>query len=115
MELREESRDGILIVQVCSRRIDASKAPQLKEELTKRVQPGQTKLVLDFSMVNFIDSIGLGALVSCLKWLGNREQLIIVGATAAVQRLFAQTRMDRVFALYPFLEAVLADKPRNFT
>jgi anti-sigma B factor antagonist len=111
MELREESRDGVLIVQVCSHRIDASKAPQFKEELTKRVQPGQTKLVLDFSMVDFIDSIGLGALVSCLKRLGSREQLTIVGASGTVRRLFAQTRMDRVFALYPSLEAALADKP----
>ena len=70
-------------------------------------------LVLDFSMVNFIDSIGLGTLVSCLKRLGSREQLTIVGATGAVRRLFAQTLMDRVFALYPTLEAALADKPRN--
>jgi len=108
MELREENRDGLLVVRVDSPRIDASKAPLFKEEITRRIEQGHAKVVLDFSMVDFVDSIGLGALVACLKRLGRNGTLAIVGARGAVSRLFALTRMDKVFVLYPTLDDALA-------
>jgi anti-sigma B factor antagonist len=107
MELRDENHGELLVVQVCSPRLDASQAPQFKEEITSRITNGHTKLVLDFSMVDFIDSTGLGVLVACMKRLG-KGQLSIVGVTGAVSRLFAITRMDRVFALYPTMDSALA-------
>jgi anti-sigma B factor antagonist len=107
MDFRDESRGDLLIVHVCSPRLDASQAPQFKEEISSRIRSGHTKLVLDFSMVDFIDSTGLGALVNCMKRLG-KDQMSIVGVKGAVSRLFALTRMDRVFALYPTMDTALA-------
>lgn len=107
MDIREESHGDLLIVHVCSPRLDASQAPQCKEEISSRIRSGHTKLVLDFSMVDFIDSTGLGVLVNCMKRLG-KGQLSIVGVQGAVSRLFALTRMDRVFALYPTMDTALA-------
>jgi anti-sigma B factor antagonist len=107
MEIKDESRGDLLIVHVCSPRLDASQAPQFKEEITSRITSGHTRLVLDFSMVDFIDSTGLGVLVNCMKRLG-KGQLSIVGVQGAVSRLFALTRMDRVFALYPTMDTAIA-------
>lgn len=109
MEFQEESRDGVLIIRVRSSRIDASKAPGLKKSIVDRIENGHTRLVLDVSLVEFIDSIGLGALVSCLKRLGRGGTLTIVGAKGAVSRLFALTHMDRVFPLFPSVKAALAE------
>ncbi len=109
MELQEESRGELLIIRVCGQRIDASKAPQFKDEITQRIEGGHTKLLLDFSMVEFIDSTGLGVLVSCLKRLGKGD-MSIAGAKGAVSRLFTLTHMDKVFALYPTVDAALAHK-----
>jgi anti-sigma B factor antagonist len=109
MEIRDHSHGDLLIVQVCSSRLDASQAPEFKEEITTRIASGHTKLVLDFSMVDFVDSTGLGALVNCMKRLG-KGQLSIVGVKGAVSRLFALTRMDQVFAVYPTMDAALAHK-----
>src|SRR5918993_4924810 len=108
MEMKEESHGDLLIVQVCSSRIDASKAPEFKQEITSRIESGHTKLLLDFSMIDFIDSTGLGALVSCMRRLGSRDKLTIVGAKGAVSRLFAMTRMDQVFDLYPTMDHALS-------
>jgi len=107
MDIRDESHGDLLVVQVCSPRLDASQAPQFKEEIASRMASGHTKLVLDFSLVDFIDSTGLGALVNCMKRLG-KGQISIVGVKGAVSRLFALTRMDRVFDLYPTMDAALA-------
>ena len=110
MEMKEESHGDLLIVQVCSPRIDASKAPEFKQEITSRIESGHTKLLLDFSMIDFIDSTGLGALVACMRRLGGRDKLSIVGAKGAVSRLFAMTRMDQVFALYPTMDHALSQQ-----
>ncbi len=108
MDIRDESRGDLLIVHVWSPRLDASKAPEFKQEITSRIESGHTRLLLDFSTIDFIDSTGLGALVACMRRLGSWDKLTIVGAKGAVSRLFAMTRMDQVFALYPSMDSALA-------
>jgi anti-sigma B factor antagonist len=108
MNLFDEAHDGVLVVRVQDTRIDASRAPGFKGEITRRVEAGQTKLVLDLTLVEFIDSVGLGALVSCFKRVGSRGKLVIVGAKGAVSRLFSLTRMDRVFPLAPTVEEAVS-------
>jgi anti-sigma B factor antagonist len=105
--LSTDLRDNILVVRVDEKRIDASKAPAFKDEMTRCIESGQHQIVLDLSQVDFIDSSGLGALVSCLKRLGPRGSLAVAGATGAVSRLFSLTRMDRVFALHPNVDSAV--------
>jgi anti-sigma B factor antagonist len=105
--LTTDLRDNILVVRVEEKRIDASKAPAFKDQMTQCIEAGRNQIVLDLSQVDFIDSSGLGALVSCLKRLGPRGSLAIAGATGAVSRLFTLTRMDRVFALHPNVDSAV--------
>jgi len=98
--LTSELRNNVLVVRVAEKRVDASKAPAFKEEMTKCIDSGHNQLVLDLSSVDFVDSSGLGAIVSCLKRLGPRGSLAVAGAQGAVSRLFTLTRMDKVFSLY---------------
>lgn len=105
--LSTDLRNNILVVRVEDKRIDASKAPAFKDEMARCIDAGQNQLVLDLSQVDFIDSSGLGALVSCLKRLGPRGSLAVAGATGAVSRLFSLTRMDRVFALHPNVDTAV--------
>jgi anti-sigma B factor antagonist len=113
MNLVDEAREDVLVVRVQDTRIDASRAPVFKDEITKRVEARRTKLVLDLTLVEFIDSVGLGALVSCFKRMGGRGKLVIVGAKGAVSRLFSLTRMDRVFPLYPTVDEAVASQERS--
>lgn len=55
--------------------------------------------MLDLSEVDFIDSSGLGAIVSSLKAVGKQGNLIICGIGETVLSLFRLTRMDRVFQI----------------
>src|SRR4028118_2310415 len=103
--LSTDLRKNVLVVRVTEKRIDASNAPVCNDEITKCIEGGQNQIVLDLSGVDFIDSSGLGALVSCLKRLGPRGGLAVAGATGAVRRLFSLTRMDRVFALHPSVDS----------
>jgi anti-sigma B factor antagonist len=106
--LSHEIRDGIAVVRVEEKRMDAARAPAFKSELAELIEAGHNQLVLDLGQVEFVDSSGLGAIVSCLKRIGPRGNLAIAGAGGAVAKLFALTRMDKVFALHPDVDTAVA-------
>jgi anti-sigma B factor antagonist len=108
MNITDELQGDILILRVGETRVDAAKAPALRDELLRQIDAGHSRIVLDLSATDFMDSSGLGALVSAMKRLGSRGRLAIAGAQGAVTRLFTLTRMDRVFALHPSVDAAVA-------
>ncbi|RYY85928.1 MAG: anti-sigma factor antagonist, partial [Comamonadaceae bacterium] len=52
------------------RRLDASVAPAFRQAVVQLVEGGDRRLVMDLGGVEFLDSSGLGALVSILKAMG---------------------------------------------
>lgn len=107
--LRYEQVGRVVIATVLEKRVDARRAPDFKDEMTQLIDAGNNNVVLDLSGVEFVDSSGLGAIVSCLRRIGPRGNLTIVGAHGAVSRLFSLTRMDRVFPLHDSLEKAMVE------
>jgi anti-sigma B factor antagonist len=105
----EESKVGkVLIAKVLDGRIAADVAPRFKAYLGEYISNGNRSIVLDLAAVTFIDSSGLGALVSSLKSMGNDGDLVISGARATVASMFKLTRMDKVFRMYESNDAAVA-------
>ena len=100
MNVLSSEKDGILVCQVDSRVLDASSARAFKEEIKLLLTPG-VRLVLDMSKVEFIDSSGLGALVSCLKQahaIGGEIKLSSL--RKPTRALFELLRIHRVFEIF---------------
>ena len=71
-------------------------------------------MVLDLSQVDFIDSSGLGAIVASMKQLGKERPLHLAGLTPIVSKVFALTRMERVFKIFKSPhEAVQIDEAKS--
>jgi anti-sigma B factor antagonist len=105
--LTEIDTDGdITVVTVDRDRFDAVAAPGLKADF-QQLGPVR-KLVLDLSRVSFMDSTGLGALVSLLKMLGGNGAMAVAGAQPPVRKLFEMTRLDSLFRLTPNVEEAKA-------
>ena len=67
-------------------------------------------VLLDMAPLSFIDSSGLGALLSCLRAMnGKGGQLRLFGMTKPVKALFELVRMHRIFAIYNSREEALED------
>jgi anti-sigma B factor antagonist len=98
----EERIDGdVLVLEVKERRVDARSASDLKEKIGGSVGRGFDRIVLDLEEVEFVDSSGMGAIVSGLKLLASSSNLVISGASTPVRELFKVTRMDQVFRMFP--------------
>lgn len=99
------SMDGDLaIIEVEADRLDAVAAPAFKAALQAHIDGAVCKVLLDLRRVGFMDSTGLGVLVSLLKMLGKDGALAVAGAQPSVRRLFELTRLDTVFRLTDGLE-----------
>lgn len=86
-----------MILKVQDARLDASKAPALREALIERIAKGHQSIILDLEEVEFMDSAAMSALITAVKKLGPVGTISVASMRFAVARLFSVTKMDRVF------------------
>lgn len=92
--------DGIAAVRGVGR-LNMVSAPALRETVAVALAAGRTRIVIDLSGVDFVDSSGLGALIGCLKsarQLGG--DLRIAQPTAQVEMVLQLSNLDRVLKSY---------------
>jgi anti-sigma B factor antagonist len=107
MQLQQEKMGDVLVVRPLEKRIDAATATEFKERMIDWIGSGNRRIVLNLSEVEFIDSSGLGAIVSSLKKIGNDGDLVICVVKETVMSLFRLTRMNRVFDIFPAEEEAI--------
>jgi anti-sigma B factor antagonist len=77
--------------------LDASNAKAFRQDIASVLATG-AKVIFDLSNVQFIDSSGLGALLSCLRHVhAAGGQLKLCALAKPVWSLFELVRMDRIF------------------
>jgi anti-sigma B factor antagonist len=109
MNITLDSKDGNTVLRLREERLDAHNSQEFKEYLLRQLENGAKGLILDLSDVRFVDSSGLGALLSGHKNANLREvRLALSGVQARVQSMFELTRLHRVFEIHPTVEDALA-------
>ena len=100
MEIAVDKIESIAVAAVPVDELDASNAGEFKRDIAPVLQ-ANTKLVLDLSRLRFVDSSGLGAMLSCLRQLGAKSgDLKLCGMSKQVRALFELVRMHRIFDIY---------------
>ncbi|MFZ4478376.1 MAG: STAS domain-containing protein [Rhodoferax sp.] len=101
MELKGKIEDNdVLVIELNEENLDASNAREFRDAVQGMMHE-RTKVVLDMSGVKFVDSSGLGALISCLRLLnGRRGDFKLCAMSKTVRALFELMRMHRVFNIH---------------
>ena len=100
LELRTQTESGWGVLEVKGE-VDLYTSPQLKEKVNDLIEEGQTQLVIDLSGVGFMDSSGLGVLVTALKRAKERGgALALVSPEGSVHKVLTITGLDRVFPIH---------------
>ena len=89
--------------------INASAVLDFKESMNA-IDESNSKKLLNFEQVEFIDSSGLGAVVSVMKHLGKGRKMDLCALTPTVEKVFWLTRMDSIFSIYATLEQAVSDQ-----
>lgn len=101
MELsgRIEGND-VLVLELREDNLDASNVREFRDAV-QSLMLDRSRVVLDMSGVKFVDSSGLGALISCLRQLNSRRgDFRLCEMSTTVRALFELMRMHRVFNIH---------------
>jgi len=101
MNLKTEKKNDIIVINVKEERLDAHNSGELKLELQKQFAEGIKNVLIDLKDVRFIDSSGLGALVSGFKnAISHQGNLKLSALQPQVKSMFELTRLHRVFEIF---------------
>jgi len=108
MNITSTTIQGDIVVIACQiENLDASNVKSFKEAIHPLIKD-QNKIILNLSEIKFIDSSGLGALISVLREVNGRAgNLKLCSLTRAVRALFELMRMNRIFSIFESQEDAL--------
>jgi anti-sigma B factor antagonist len=115
-DLADSDRDGWVVLAVTGE-LDVATAPRLRQEAVRIVSgraadsSGPTKMVIDLSGVDFLDSTGLGVIIGVLKRVRSHGgELVLAGLTPQVEKVFEITRVSEIVRIVASVdEAVRPD------
>jgi len=101
MNLNLQKTNGYSVLSIQEERIDAHNSGELKEVILRLIEQGEVNIIVQLERVRFIDSSGLGALLSGYKNAAAKSgKLALVGLQQQVLSMFELTRLNRVFEIY---------------
>ena len=107
MNVTEEKINGFNVLFVKDERIDAHNSADLKDYILHMIEQGEVNIVVQLEQVRFIDSSGLGALLSGFKHAEAKSgKLSLSNIQHQVLSMFEITRLNRVFEIHTDLKEV---------
>jgi anti-sigma B factor antagonist len=111
MKLNLEKINGYSVLAIQDERIDAHNSGDLKEYLLQLIEAGEKQIIVQLEHVRFIDSSGLGALLSGNKHIiAKSGTLALTNIQQQVLSMFELTRLNRVFEIYADLSEAFSNE-----
>jgi anti-sigma B factor antagonist len=102
--------DGLTYVIDISGDITAASEPALMSAYEEAARQGARRLVLNFTGLEYMNSGGIGMLVTLLVRANrNRHPLSAYGLSAHYREIFELTRLDEAIAIYADEQSALAE------
>jgi anti-sigma B factor antagonist len=111
--MNTELREQILVVEITGR-LDASNSKELKSKIPVLLNQSHF-IVMDLSGMDFLDSTGLGSIISLLKTASEKKgDVYLAGLQAKPRLLFEITRAYKIFDVFDNLEIAIAEMKTQF-
>jgi anti-sigma B factor antagonist len=98
MKISSSIKSGVLIFELKGKIMGGPESAAFHDELKKAVAAGQKKIVLDLGEVEWMNSSGLGLLISALTTARNAQgDVKLARATDKISSLLVITKLDSIF------------------
>jgi anti-sigma B factor antagonist len=107
MSFTTKKQDGVVVMEIEGQLIVGNRQ-ELKQKMLEELEKGGKKFLIDFAKTGYIDSSGLGVLVSLSKKI--REQggdLRLANLNDDLKTLFELTKLDTLFKIADTREKAL--------
>nr|WP_321513015.1 STAS domain-containing protein [uncultured Pseudodesulfovibrio sp.] len=100
MAMNQENENGIIILAIDGN-LDAEGTQAMEEKVLALLESGETRLLFDFSGLDYINSSGLRVLVLAYQRLKKVSGIVaICGVKDYIQEVFEVSGYDKIFPLY---------------
>jgi anti-sigma B factor antagonist len=105
---QNKDQSGVAVVQVEGQLVVGNRQ-ELKDLVQAALDKGERRMLIDFSRTGYIDSSGLGALVSISRKIREAGgELRLSGLNEDLRSLFELTKLDTLFAIAETPQQALA-------
>lgn len=109
MKLSSREQDGIVILEPKGKIMGGPDATSLRESVRDLINADKKKVVIDLAGVDWMNSTGLGILISCLTTLKNADgELKLSNVTDKIKSLLTITKLVTVFDAYDSTDEAIA-------
>jgi anti-sigma B factor antagonist len=108
MKLSTEKKGDVLIFALKGKIMGGPESAQFHEQLKQAISHGERKVILDLGGVEWMNSSGLGLLISGFTTLRNAGgEMKLARSTDKIQSLLVITKLNTVFEAHDTIEAAL--------
>lgn len=108
MQLKEKVEGDVAVITLKGDLLGEPDTSTLREKIHSLVNDEMKKIIIDLGGVNYMNSSGLGALISSLTTMRNAGgDLKLARVGGKVQNLFVMTQLVKVFDTYESVERAL--------
>lgn len=101
MKISTEVRSSVVIVIPKGNLMGAPETEDFRNVIKEHIQAGASKFVIDLSNVKWMNSLGLGALISAYTSVKNKEGIMVItNVSDKVKSVFMITQLIKVFQNY---------------
>ncbi len=101
LDLDRQQTEGIVILRMRGRLVAGDEAIEFRRLLTEEIEQGNTRAILDLHAVDYIDSTGLGNLVSAHSAFEKADgALKLLNLSKRSAELLILTKLTTVFEMY---------------
>ena len=107
MQVNQKEKDGVIICYIIGE-INIDTVSQLEKTFKKIINNKSRKVLLNFSSVDYIDSLGMSTLIGFLKNLKNIQGVVFLSdLSPKIRSLFTITKCEKIFKIYDAEENAL--------
>lgn len=109
MKLTDREQDGIVILEPKGKIMGGPDASLLQDKLYEFIEKDKKKVIIDLAQVEWMNSTGLGILISGLTTLKNNNgKLKLANVTEKIHSLLVITKLVTVFEAYDTIDEAIS-------
>ncbi len=109
MTIKESFHDNVVVLSLKGNLMGEPDTTELRDKIYSLLQDNFVKIVLDLGKVKWVNSSGLGTLISAMTSVKNKGgELRLANVTDKVESLFVITQLIKVFKTYESVDRAVA-------
>jgi len=107
MKFKDFEANGVIVMDLSGKIMGGEETTMFHGKMHEYIQAGKHKFVIDLKNVEWMNSVGLGMLISALTTVKNANGRLVLAHITNIESILTMTRLITVFEHFDNREAAL--------